>query len=132
MVRQQTSQGERPPGLAADIQSLTEGKFDERVQPCNVIDMEMADEQKDGFIPGDVPVRLCNAIAGIQDDVIVLCLDEDRARIAGHGIVPAVGAKESDLYGYVSVCNQASRFRWPRCLFIHERLCSLYNNNVEV
>ena len=55
-------------------------------------------KEKDRFFLGDIPVGFGYAVPGIEDDIIVACLDKDRDRVAGSGIEPSVGTKEGDLH----------------------------------
>jgi hypothetical protein len=57
--------------LHADIQSLTESEFNKGMEPGNMIDVEMADEEENRFLLGYVPVSLRNTVPGVKNDVIV-------------------------------------------------------------
>jgi hypothetical protein len=63
-----------------------------------MVDMNMADKQVCGLILGNITVRFCNTIASVKDNVILFCLDEDRACITGNRIVPAVCPEEGHLH----------------------------------
>lgn len=77
---------------------MFEPELDKGVESCNVIDMEMAEEEIDRFFLRDVPVRLRNPVTGIENDVIVASPDENRDRVSGLGIEPSIGAKKGDLH----------------------------------
>ena len=59
------------PCLYTNIQPLPKPEFYKRVKTRDVIDMEMADEQEDRFLLGNIPVGLCKAVSCVEDDVIV-------------------------------------------------------------
>ena len=88
------------PCLGEDFQPLTEPELAERMQAGDMIDMHVAEEEEYRFALRDIPVCLREAIAGVEDDIVVLRLHEDRDGVAGHAVVPAVGAKERHLHVY--------------------------------
>jgi len=101
--------GERFPGKGVEEGSATreaidphaslKPELDERVEPGDVVDVEMAEEQKDRLLLRDVPVGFGNPVARIEDDVELIGLDEDGDGVSRDGVEPAVGTKEGDLHG---------------------------------
>ena len=46
----------------------------------------------------NVAVGLVDAVAGVEDDVVLVGVDEGADGVACVGVVPAVGAEEDDLH----------------------------------
>ena len=101
--------GERFPGKgvedgstareAVDLQARLKPELDERVEPGDVVDVEMGKEEVDRLLLRDVPVGFGNPVARIEDDVELIGLDEDGDGVSRDGVEPAVGTKEGDLHG---------------------------------
>jgi len=88
--------------LAVDLQPLLEAELVEDVQPDDMVEVEVAEEKVDRQIVVDVAVGLVDAVARVEDDVVLFRVDECADGVAGVGVVPAVGAEEDDLHAYFS------------------------------
>lgn len=91
----------KSPGLGEDRQPSLQPELDQRMQPGDMIDVEMADEDEDRFLLRDVPVCFCNPVPRIEDNIVLARPDKDRGRISRRGVVPSVGAKECHLHASV-------------------------------
>lgn len=84
--------------LAVDLQPLIEAELVEDVQALDVVEVEVAEEKVDRQVVVDVAVGLVDAVARVEDDVVLVRVDEGADGVAGVGVVPAVGAEEDDLH----------------------------------
>ena len=84
--------------LLAEDSQVGEAEFAEDVQPLDVVQVEVAEEEIDGQIVLDVAVRFVKAVSGVQDDVVLFRVDEGTDGVAGGAVVPAVGAQKDDLH----------------------------------
>ena len=84
--------------LAEDGQALGEAELVEDVQPLDVVQVEVAEEEVDGQVVLDVAVGLVDAVSGVEDDVVLVGVDEGADGVAGVAVVPAVGAEKDDLH----------------------------------
>ena len=84
--------------LAKDAQALCELELVQNVQAFNVVQMKVTEEEIDGQVVMDVAVGLVDAVARIEDDVVLLGIDESADCVAGVAVVPAVGAEKDNLH----------------------------------
>jgi len=68
------------------------------MQPLDVVQMEVAEEEEDGPVVLDVAVRLVEAVSGVEEDVAALGVDQGADGAAGGAVIPAVGAEEDDIH----------------------------------
>src|SRR5512145_387653 len=101
----------RASGHAVDLQPLLQLELDERMEPGDMVDVEVAEEKKDRLILRYVLISLRNPVTGIKDNIIIPGPDQDRDGIAGRGIEPAIGTKECHLHGY-RVCTVRKKAWW--------------------
>jgi len=103
----------RSGALLAEDDKAREAELAEDMQPLDVVEVEMTEEEKDGQVIFDVAVRFVKAVSGIQDDVVLVGVDEGADGVAGVGVVPAVGAEEDDVHAsspFMNCRNDLSRF----------------------
>jgi hypothetical protein len=81
------------------------------MEPGNVIDMEMTDEQVHGFFLGDITVRFGDTVTRVKDNIILFGLHKDRTCVTGNRIVPTVGPEECHLHG-VDICILYQKRNW--------------------
>ncbi len=89
------------------MEGLAEPEFYEGMQPGNMINMVVADEQEGGLFLVDIPVSLCDTVSGVKNDIIVAGLDQHRAGIPGERIIPSVGPKEGYFHLHLIVAAEA-------------------------
>ena len=63
-----------------------------------MVQVEVREEEINGQVVINVAVGLVDAVACIEDDVVLVGVDEGADGIACVGVVPAVGAEEDDLH----------------------------------
>ena len=68
------------------------------VKALDVVQVEVGEEEIDGQVVIDVAVGLVDAVACVEDDVVLFRVDEGADGVACVGVVPAVGAKEDYLH----------------------------------
>jgi hypothetical protein len=66
------------------------------VKALDVVQVEVREEEIDGQVVMNVAIGLIDAVAGVEDDVVLLGVDEGADGVACVGVVPAVGAEEDD------------------------------------
>ena len=77
---------------------LPETELRQDVETLDVIDVEVAEEQKDRFSAVEMTVRPVDAVSGVENDVVPLRLHEGADRVSRLRIVPAVRAQKDDLH----------------------------------
>ena len=87
------------PGLPADPERVPEPELDEGVEPGDVVEMVVADEQEHGQLLVKVAIGLRDTVPGVEDDAAGTGPDQHRAGVPGEGIVPPVGPEEGDVHG---------------------------------
>jgi hypothetical protein len=88
-----------------------EPEFDQSMKTRDMIDVKMTDEKENRLILGYIPICFCDSVSRVEDDIIVFRLDEGRARVAGHRIIPPVRPEEGYLHGQDIGIPMAKRFR---------------------
>jgi hypothetical protein len=78
---------------------VPEPELDEGVQPGDVVEMVVADEQEHGQLLVKVAIGLRDTVPGVEDDIAGTGPDQHRAGVPGEGIIPPVGPEEGDVHG---------------------------------
>ncbi len=68
------------------------------MQPFDVVQVEVGEEEEDGPAVLDVAVRLIDAVSGVEKDVAASGVDQGADGVSGGGVIPAVGAEEDDVH----------------------------------
>ena len=84
--------------LSEDAQTLRKSKLVQDVKALDVVQVKMREEEIDGQVVMNAAVGLVDAVASVEDDVVLVGVDEGADGVACVGIVPAVGAKEDYLH----------------------------------
>lgn len=82
--------------LSEDAQALREVELVQDVKALDVIQVEVGEEEIDGQVVMNVAVGLVDAVACVEDDVVLVGVDEGADGVACVCVVPAVGAEEDD------------------------------------
>lgn len=100
--------------LAIDLQRWKAELVDD-VQALDVVQVEVGEEEVDGPLVLDESVCLVDAVASVEEDVVLLGADEGADGVARLCVVPAVGAKESYLH-----INSPESQGLPHCRSLHQ------------
>jgi hypothetical protein len=77
---------------------LLEAELVQYVQPLQVVQVEVGEEEIDWQVILNIAIGLVNAISCIQYDVVFFRVDQSADGIACVCIIPAIGAEEDDLH----------------------------------
>ncbi len=92
--------------LAEDLQALRETELVQDMQAFDMVQMEVAEEEIDRQVVMDVAVGPVDAVASVEDDVVLAGIDKGADGVTGIAIVPAVSAEKDDVHflQHIPIC----------------------------